>query len=146
MRVFAIDNISSSKILDQQTAKTIDPKQLEQFLTSSYGIFSCTAQHIASWNPQNLEPNGLPTKAGIPTNKANGNYQLGIFFNDSRELIMDILKHGAEVEVKTSGFLREAVIQQIAAMQKSIKNKSQPHVLRLSVWIMEITLSVGAET
>ena len=46
----------------------------------------------------------------------NGNYQLGIPFNDSRELIMDILKHGAKVEVKTSEFLREAVIQQIAVL------------------------------
>jgi len=34
---------------------------------------------------------------------------------------MDILKHGAEVEVKTPEFLREAVIQQIAAMQKKYK-------------------------
>jgi hypothetical protein len=97
----------------------------------------------AYWNSQNPESNGSPTKAGTPTNKANGNYQLGIPFNDSRELIMDILKHGAKVEVKTSGFLREAVIQKIAVMQKNINNKSQPHVLRLSVWIMVITLSVG---
>ncbi|MFA5922953.1 MAG: hypothetical protein WC856_16970 [Methylococcaceae bacterium] len=29
----------------------------------------------------------------------NGNYLLSIPFNDSREFIMDILKHGAEVEV-----------------------------------------------
>ncbi|MFA5922954.1 MAG: WYL domain-containing protein [Methylococcaceae bacterium] len=46
LRIFAIDNISSSKILEQ-TFEPIDPKQLEQVLTSSYGIFSGTAQHIA---------------------------------------------------------------------------------------------------
>jgi proteasome accessory factor C len=46
LRVFAIDNISSSKILEQ-AAEPTDRKQLEQFLTSSYGIFSGTAQHTA---------------------------------------------------------------------------------------------------
>jgi len=32
-----------------------------------------------------------------------------------------LLKHGAEVEVKATGFLRETVIKQIAAMQKIYK-------------------------
>jgi len=58
---------------------------------------------------------------------------------------MDILKHGGEVEVKAPGFLREAVIRQIAAIQKMYKNNPQPHVLRLSVWIMGIMLRVGAK-
>jgi proteasome accessory factor C len=46
LRVFAIDNISSAKILEQ-SAELIEPEQLEEFLTSSYGIFSGIAQHIA---------------------------------------------------------------------------------------------------
>jgi predicted DNA-binding transcriptional regulator YafY len=52
----------------------------------------------------------------------NGNYQLSIPFNDSRELIMDILKHGAEVEVKSPQFLVDRVREQIEIMQK-IYNK-----------------------
>ncbi|PPK76580.1 WYL domain-containing protein [Methylobacter tundripaludum] len=51
----------------------------------------------------------------------NGNYQLSIPFNGSRELIMDILKHGAEVEVKAPQFLLDGVRAQIGAMQKIYK-------------------------
>jgi predicted DNA-binding transcriptional regulator YafY len=35
--------------------------------------------------------------------------------------MMDILKYGAEVEVKAPEILREAIIKQIAAMQKIYK-------------------------
>ena len=125
LRVFAIDNISSSKILDKQIAKTIDPTQVEQFLTSSYGIFSGTAKHIAVLEFSKFRAQWVADESWHPNQQGqwleNGNYQLGIPFNDSRELIMDILKHGAEVEVKAPEFLREAVIQQIAAMQKKYK-------------------------
>ena len=102
LRVFAIDNISSAKILEQ-TADPIDPKQLEQFLTSSYGIFSGTAQHIAVLEFSKSRAKWIADESWHPKQQGlwldNGNYQLGIPFNDSRELIMDILKHGAEVEV-----------------------------------------------
>ncbi|MEE7624600.1 WYL domain-containing protein [Methylobacter sp. Wu8] len=47
---------------------------------------------------------------------SNGNYRLSIPFNDSRELIMDILKHGAEVEVKSPQFLLDGVREQIEVM------------------------------
>jgi len=124
LRVFAIDNISSSKILEQ-TVEPIDPKELEQFLTSSYGIFSGTAQHIAVLEFSKSRAKWVADESWHPKQQGqwldNGNYQLSIPFNDSRELIMDILKHGAEVEIKAPEFLREAVIKQIAAMQKIYK-------------------------
>ena len=47
-----------------------------------------------------------------------GRYQLSFPFSDSRELIMDILKHGAEVEVIAPTFLRAAVKAEINKMQK----------------------------
>ena len=89
LRVFAIDNISSAKILEQ-SAELIDPEQLEEFLTSSYGIFSGIAQHIAvlefsksrakwvadeSWHPKQegkwLEIRQLRTRASPLTTAAN---------------------------------------------------------------------------
>jgi hypothetical protein len=57
-----------------------------------------------------------------------------------------LLKYGVEVEIKAPEFLREALIKQIAAMQKIYKNKLQPHEMRLSVWIMGIKSNVRAET
>jgi proteasome accessory factor C len=124
LRVFAIDNISSSKILEQ-TAESIDPQQLEEFLTSSYGIFSGTPQHIAVLEFSKSRAKWVADESWHPKQQGlwldDGNYQLSIPFNDSRELIMDILKHGAEVEIKAPEFLREAVIKQITAMQKIYK-------------------------
>jgi proteasome accessory factor C len=124
LRVFAIDNISSLKIL-AQTAGVIDQQQLEQFLTSSYGIFSGIAQYIAVLEFSKSRAKWVADESWHPNQQGkwldNGNYELSIHFNDSRELIMDILKHGAEVEVTAPEFLREAVIKQIAAMQNIYK-------------------------
>jgi proteasome accessory factor C len=124
LRVFAIDNISSAKILEQ-TVERIDPKELEEFFTSSYGIFSGIAQHLSVLEFSKSRAKWVADESWHPKQQDqwldNGNYQLSIPFNDSRELIMDILKHGAEVEVKAPEFLRVAVIKQIAAMQKIYK-------------------------
>jgi len=49
----------------------------------------------------------------------NGKYQLSIPFSDSRELVMDILKYGAEVTVIAPEFLRVSVQKKIAKMQKN---------------------------
>ncbi|MGZ8224107.1 MAG: helix-turn-helix transcriptional regulator [Methylobacter sp.] len=124
MRVFAVDNIASSKILEQPAEPT-EPKQLEQFLTSSYGIFSGTAQHTALLEFSKSRAKWVADESWHPSQQGlwldNGNYQLSIPFNDSRELMMDILKHGAEVEIKAPEFLREEAIRQIAAMQNIYK-------------------------
>jgi proteasome accessory factor C len=121
LRVFAMDNISSSKILEQ-VLEPIDPKELEHFLTSSYGIFSGAAQHVAVLEFTKSRAKWVADESWHPRQEGkwldNGGYQLSIPFNDSRELIMDILKYGMEVEIMAPEFLREAVIKQIAAMQK----------------------------
>lgn len=124
LRVFAVDNIGSAKILDQ-TAQPTDPKQLEQFLTSSYGIFSGDAQYTAVLEFSKARAKWVADENWHPNQQGqwldSGNYQLSIPFNDSRELIMDILKHGAEVEVKSPKFLLDGVRGQIEAMQKIYK-------------------------
>lgn len=95
--------------------------EVEEFLTSSYGIFSGIAQHLALLEFSQARAKWVADESWHPKQQGqwleNGNYQISIPFNDSRELIMDILKHGAEVEVIAPEFLREAVIKQIAAMQ-----------------------------
>ena len=112
------DYVTDFTPLDQQTDKTSKR-------------FSITIE--ASVNATLLE-NAIQKSAGAAPAAGAPTYMTFVFvareqasrkafdpFNDSRELIMDILKHGAEVEVKAPEFLREAVIQQIAAMQKKYK-------------------------
>lgn len=43
----------------------------------------------------------------------NGRYELRIPYSDPRELVMDILKHGAEVEVLAPQALRDEVASQL---------------------------------
>jgi proteasome accessory factor C len=124
LRVFAVDNIDSAKILEQNVL-LIEPELLEQFLTSSYGIFSGDAQHTAVLEFTQARAKWVADENWHPKQQGqwldNGNYQLSIPFNDSRELIMDILKHGAEVEVKAPQFLIDGVREQIESMQKIYK-------------------------
>jgi predicted DNA-binding transcriptional regulator YafY len=42
-----------------------------------------------------------------------GRYELKIPYRDERELVMDILRHGAEVEVVQPGSLRDAVVRRL---------------------------------
>jgi len=124
LRVFAVDNIDSAKILEQNVL-LIEPELLEQFLTSSYGIFSGDAQHTAVLEFTQARAKWVADENWHPKQQGqwldNGNYQLSIPFNDSRELIMDILKHGTEVEVKSPQFLVDGVREQIESMQKIYK-------------------------
>ena len=43
-----------------------------------------------------------------------GRYELRIPYRDERELVMDIMRHGADVEVMLPKQLREKIIAQIA--------------------------------
>jgi proteasome accessory factor C len=52
-----------------------------------------------------------------------GRFELRVPFNDHRELLMDILKYGADVEVKEPDFLVSAVVEQIEKMQAMYRNR-----------------------
>lgn len=120
LRLFSVDRINSAKSLEETAIKIAD-KKLQDFLNSSYGIFTGKATHMAileftkdraSWIADELwhsEQQGEWLK--------NGNFQLSIPFSDSRELVMDILKHGAEVKVTAPPFLQQIIKAQIKKMQ-----------------------------
>ena len=50
--------------------------------------------------------------------RPDGRYELAVPYNDPQELIMDILKYGAEVEVLAPDELRQQVKGKILQMQK----------------------------
>ena len=95
--------------------------ELDENFASSYGIFSGKPKDTAvlrfsaerarwvadeQWHPQQ-----------IGKFLHDGRYELQLPYADSRELIMDILKHGAEVEVILPAVLRQAVKNHIQNMQ-----------------------------
>ncbi|TRX00745.1 helix-turn-helix transcriptional regulator [Candidatus Methylobacter oryzae] len=121
LRSFAIDRIVSVLELDQ-SSDLIDTEQLQQHFASSYGIFSGSAKHLAVLKFSASRSRWVSDENWHPEQQSqwldDGRYQLSIPFNDHRELLMDILKHGSEVEVVAPGFLVEAVREQVAAMGK----------------------------
>lgn len=112
LRTFSIDKIRHAKILEKPALK-LPEQELENYFAASYGIFSGPAQFHATlifsaqrsrwiadehWHPQQI---------GQWLN--DGRYQLTLPFNDHRELLMDILKYGADVEVVAPEFLQNIV-------------------------------------
>lgn len=119
LRSFSIDAIRSLRILGEE-AIDIDPEQLAAQLESGYGIFSGaeTSEAVLRFSPQSArwvsreqwhpEQHGEYDEAGY--------YILKIPYSQDTELIMDVLKHGDEVEVLEPESLREKVIERIGAM------------------------------
>ncbi|MGH6625688.1 MAG: helix-turn-helix transcriptional regulator [Burkholderiaceae bacterium] len=119
LRNFAVDAIRQAHLLDTP-AKEVSDAKLDVLFGPSYGIFSgkriqwarlrFTAERARwvaheQWHPQ--QQGKL---------QADGNYLLSIPYADHRELIMDILKHGAHCEVLGPKGLREVVAVQVKAL------------------------------
>ena len=121
LRSFSLDGIRKA-IGVTGKAKNVPAAELDAFLASGYGIFSGrdtrwatlrfspkASRWVASeeWHPkqrQRTEPDGS-TILELP-------------YSEDTELVMDILRHGAEVEVLGPANLRARVKQSLAATLK----------------------------
>lgn len=126
LRSFAIDRIIESRI-ENQEADDISEQQLDEHYATAYGIFAGKPKHKAvlrfnkdiarwvadeQWHPQQ---NGQY--------ELDGSYTLEIPYGDPRELIMDILKYGANVEVVSPPLLRKEIAAQLQhAYEQYIEN------------------------
>ena len=120
LRSFSVDAIKQVEIL-ADTAKDIDEQFLNKELASGYGIFSGAETHqavlrfsprIVRWVSRELWHSQQQSEYD-----ESGYYILQIPYSQDTELIMDILKHGSEVEVLQPSELRRKVIDRIRAMQ-----------------------------
>jgi len=116
LRSFALERILQARPLPAK-AKSVPESQLDRHLASAYGIFAGEPRETAvlrftperarwvseeSWHPHQ-EGRFLP----------DGGYELRLPYGDPRELVMDILRHGAEVEVAEPPELRRAVAAEL---------------------------------
>lgn len=102
LRSFAIDGIRAVQLLDKK-AEEIPEKQLHENFAESYGIFSGRATKRAKlkFTPERARWVSGETWHGQQIGKfePDGSYVLEFDYNNDTELVMDILKHGAGVEV-----------------------------------------------
>jgi len=102
LRSFAVDGIKACVILDKKTQE-IPNKDLEENFTNSYGIFSGKATQTVKlrFTPERARWVASETwhPKQVGTFDKDGYYLLEFDYNQEPELIMDILKHGSNVEV-----------------------------------------------
>ena len=118
LRSFSVDRIRHAAELDEP-AKDIAERELDEHYASAYGIFAGKANKTAvlRFSPERArwvaDERWHPEQAGQFL--TDGCYELRIPYRDSRELVMDILRHGAEVEVVAPESLRDEVTRRLAA-------------------------------
>jgi predicted DNA-binding transcriptional regulator YafY len=122
LRSFSIDAINHAEILEKK-AENIDDNLLDIELGSGYGIF---AGKNVKWATIRFSPERARWVANekwhpnqISAFLENGAYELKIPFSYSRELCMDILKHGADVTVISPQELINEVIKEAKSLIKN---------------------------
>ncbi len=117
VRTFSLDAIEHAERVDQRT-KELPEAELDRYLGSSYGIFSGEPKATAVLRFSPMRSRWVSRERWHPKQAGrwdkDGRYTLEVPYSDDRELIMDILRHGAEVEVLGPAPLRERVRQTLA--------------------------------
>ena len=122
LRSFAVERIVASQMLDH-AAHEINEIELNEHFATGYGIFAGKASQTAilrftaerarwvaneQWHPQQ-EGKFLP----------DDRYELRIPYANETELVMDILKHGAAVEVIAPEALRQTILLNLRQAQEN---------------------------
>ena len=129
LRSFAVDSIVNAEILET-TTKDLPEKTLDGVLGAGYGIFSGKKVQWAKLKFTAQRARWVAFEQWHPRQKSrfdsDGSYVLEIPYADDRELVMDIMKHGAEVEVLAPPQLRERVINKLreAAQQYDLPEQT----------------------
>jgi predicted DNA-binding transcriptional regulator YafY len=112
VRNFSVDAISQLEVLDK-SAKEVTDKAIDQSLGNSYGIFNGAAQ---AWAKLKFTPERARWVAGETWHpmqesvfEEDGSYVLSFPYADDRELIGDIMRFGADVQVLAPPALRSKV-------------------------------------
>ncbi len=112
LRVFAADAIEDAELLDKP-ARDIHDDTLDRVLASGYGIFSGSrtrkavlqfSAHRARWVAREV---WHPAQQG--SLQLDGSWLLELPYSESPELVMDIMRYGADVKVLAPDELRTAV-------------------------------------
>jgi predicted DNA-binding transcriptional regulator YafY len=121
LRNFALDAMVTARLLDA-TATEVSEAKLDALSGPSYGIFSGGTVRWARLLFTTERARWVAHERWHPAQQgrvqADGSYLLRIPYTDHRELIMDILKHGAHCEVLGPANLRRMVADEVEKMGK----------------------------
>jgi predicted DNA-binding transcriptional regulator YafY len=122
LRAFSLDAIKAAAIVEKK-AKEVSEKRLDQVLGSGYGIFS--GEHV-TWATLRFTPERArwvaaekwhPDQVGRVLE--DGGYELKVPYTDDRELLMDVLKFGADCQVVAPPDLRLRVVAELTSTMRT---------------------------
>lgn len=115
LRAFSLDAIRAADILEKK-AKEVSENRLDQVLGSGYGIFS---GDNVTWATLHFTPERARWVAAekwhpdqVGSVLEDGGYELKVPYTDDRELLMDVLKFGADCQVLEPIGLRDRVVEE----------------------------------
>jgi len=121
IRIFAVDAIRTAQAVDEP-AREVPDDRLDEVLRAGYGIFAGEAVDRAVLRFTPSRARWVASEAWhsqqVGRMEADGSYVLEVPYSQEPELVMDILKYGADVEVLSPPSLRRRVEQELAAAAK----------------------------
>lgn len=119
IRNFALDSIQHADLIERK-AREVSHRSMDEVLGPGYGIFSGRKLQHAKLRFTPERARWVAQETWHPKQKgdyaADGSWLLEFPYADHRELIMDILKFGADVEVLAPADLRQRVADEAARM------------------------------
>lgn len=116
LRSFALERIGQLTLL-KTPAREFDEHYLDQYYASAYGIFAGQGDNLAVLRFTPFRARWVAEERWHPRQEGryldDGHYELRIPYGHPHELIMDILKYGADVEVVGPPDLRRAVMERL---------------------------------
>ena len=121
LRSFSMDCVQDAQLREGE-ALEIPDAELDEVLGNGYGIFS---GRDVQWAKLRFAPTAarwVASETWHPRQRSefagNGSYVLEVPYSDDRELLQDILKYGADVEVLEPASLRQRVQEAIFAAMR----------------------------
>jgi len=122
IRAFALDSIRRAEILEKK-AKAVPAKSLDAVLGAGYGIFSGKDVRWATLRFTAERARWVAGERWHPQQQgrllADGSYELKLPYSKDPELLMDILKFGADCTVLAPKELRERVAAEVRRMAET---------------------------
>ena len=118
LRTFAVDAVRQARV-DEAPAREVPDSELDRMLGSGYGIFAGAETETAKlrFTPDSARwvADEVWHSKQVGRIEADGSYVLELPYSREPELVMDLLRHGAGVEVLSPPSLRERVASELAA-------------------------------
>jgi predicted DNA-binding transcriptional regulator YafY len=121
LRTFAVDAIEQATVVDKD-AREVSDASLDRHFASGYGIFAGSDTEEAVLRFNSTRARWVSRETWHPQQdgklQLDGSYLLKFPYSREPELVMDVLRYGADVEVLAPASLRAAVAGQLARAAK----------------------------